>query len=280
MNKLNLIGKTFNRLYVLSESQVVKGKSFWDCKCICGNKITVLGSALTTGQTQSCGCLQKERVRESRFKHGISNHSTEYMTWSNIKTRCYNTKVNEKHYLSKGIQVCDRWMDKRNGFINFISDMGKKPTPFHSIERKNSKGNYEPSNCKWATNEEQTRNKGNNIWFEYAGMRMILQDWANYFGVDQANLIVSLKTKSIEQVYLYYKNKYNGVFPKGKRKIKIKTENYNTPESLIAFKDGMSIVVESKSIREMSRKTNIHHSIIKQSISNCHPYKDWTFQRL
>jgi len=80
----------------------------------------------------------------------------EYKTWINIKTRCYNKNtLYYFNYGGRGISVCDRW---KNSFLLFFSDMGKRPTSKHSIERKNNNGNYEPSNCFWATKVEQSHN--------------------------------------------------------------------------------------------------------------------------
>lgn len=87
--------------------------------------------------------------------HGMSNKS-EYNIWCNIKTRCYNKKTKRyKDYGAIGIKVCEEWL---NDFPKFLSDMGDRPSNKHSIERINPYGNYEPSNCKWATQTEQARN--------------------------------------------------------------------------------------------------------------------------
>jgi len=211
MKKLDIVGNRYNRLKVLSQAPVRNQKTYWNCTCDCGNHVTVWGSALTTGQTQSCGCLQKEMASKANKVHGVSNKTSEYRTWVNMKTRCYNENVADPDYFGKGIKVCDRWMDEKFGFVNFISDMGKKPSPLHSIERLESDKDYEPNNCKWGTEEEQVRNKRNNVWIEYGGKRMILTDWARCFGVDQANLAASLRVKSIEVVYDFYLKKHGSL---------------------------------------------------------------------
>jgi hypothetical protein len=87
-------------------------------------------------------------------------NSSEFRTWVNIKQRCYN--INTPYYINygeRGIKVCNRWLES---FENFYEDMGPKPTPYHSIDRINNDGNYEPSNCKWATKKEQQNNTRRN----------------------------------------------------------------------------------------------------------------------
>lgn len=87
--------------------------------------------------------------------HGLEK-TREYRIWSGMKTRCYNPNVTHyEHYGGRGIKICDRW---RNSFTNFYNDMGKAPTEYHSIDRRNSNGDYTPTNCRWATPQEQAIN--------------------------------------------------------------------------------------------------------------------------
>lgn len=115
----------------------------------------------------------------------------EYRCWSGIKTRCYNRNRDEYQiYGARGIGMCDRW---RYSFDSFLADMGHKPSPQHSIERIDSDGDYEPGNCRWATNSEQQRNKRTNRVLEFRGVRLCLTDMAAKYGLSRDLLKARLK---------------------------------------------------------------------------------------
>lgn len=148
----NLANKKFGMWTVLNYA----GNSKWSCICECGKKSLVTKTHLKSGHSQSCGCLHKEKIKKLKTIHNEYG-SPEYITWQNMKKRCLDIK--QKHYKDyggRGIKVCDRWLES---FENFLEDMGKRPSNKFSIERINNNGNYEPSNCKWATQEEQKLNK-------------------------------------------------------------------------------------------------------------------------
>jgi hypothetical protein len=109
----------------------------------------------------SCGCFQQEQASKANTTHGDSRRNgkrtPEYQAWTGMIKRCSNpSEIGFRHYGGRGIKVCERW---RHSFPNFLADMGRKPSPKHSIERNDNDGNYEPSNCRWATQKEQIHNK-------------------------------------------------------------------------------------------------------------------------
>ena len=179
----NLIGQRFGRLVIISRNYS-KSKVLWNCLCDCGNTSISWSTSLKSGDTKSCGCYQKERTSEVSTTHGNTKNAkdtTEYKSWCGMKYRCSNSKATKyKNYKEKGITVCDRWL---NSFENFLEDMGKAPTPKHTLDRINPNGNYEPSNCRWATQLQQQGNRTNNRWLEYDGKRMILSDWGRFLNV-------------------------------------------------------------------------------------------------
>jgi hypothetical protein len=152
MTKLiDLTGQRFGRLTVVCRVKNHRnGRARWLCRCDCGGERSPQGNHLKHGKISSCGCYRAELS----FVHGMTNTPT-YQTWGNMIARCTNPK-NTGYYLygGRGISICERWFD----FNNFFADMGKRP-PRKSLDRIDNDGNYEPSNCRWATRKEQRRNQ-------------------------------------------------------------------------------------------------------------------------
>lgn len=179
--------------------------SFCRCRCECGKTVYVKPSELKHGAVRSCGCLNKEtqrrRFQELNGIHGNAKRgkkTKEYGVWTSIKARCYYPKHSVfEYYGGRGITMCDIW---RISFETFLKDMGPMPSPKHTIERNDSNGNYEPGNCKWATNEEQVRNRRSNLKYTISGVTLCLKDWATKYGVNYKSLHhqVSKNGKEIE----------------------------------------------------------------------------------
>lgn len=160
---INMTGQRFGRLTILGEDPVRhNGKLCWLCKCDCGEMMSANGTLLRNGTVKSCGCLRREmgveRGKTSR-KHGEGanqRETPEYRAWTNMKSRCQNPNhVQFPDYGGRGIRVCERWQT----FENFLADVGRRPSKFHSIDRINNDGGYEPGNVRWATWEEQNSNQ-------------------------------------------------------------------------------------------------------------------------
>jgi len=140
---------------------LVVGEGFFDSKassrivdaiCSCGNEVAVNYNSIKKGI--SSGCM---KCRKHKIGHGMSKTRT-YYTWNGMNDRCSRSAHEMyRYYGGRGITVCDRWRGI-GGFDNFLEDMGVKPEGLQ-IDRINNDGNYEPGNCRWATAQENARNK-------------------------------------------------------------------------------------------------------------------------
>jgi len=190
---VDLTGKTFNQLTVLERVNTSKnGSVLWKCRCECEKEIIVRSDHLKNNHTQSCGCLQKrdamKRVVEMNTTHSMTG-SKIYAVWCTMKARCTNPN-NDRfiNYGGRGITLCSRWYD----FENFYEDMGSSYKVGLTIERKDNNGNYEPTNCKWASRKEQARNTTRNRFIEFRGQTKTLAEWSEITGINQDCLFARL----------------------------------------------------------------------------------------
>jgi len=157
---LDISGRKFSRLKVLSRAGSNKhGASIWNCVCDCGNECVGLGYEIKIGHKRSCGCLVPESTSKLNLSHGHTaggGRTPTYKAWRSMINRCNQPSTDAwEHYGAIGIQVCARWEES---YENFLTDMGEQPKG-KTIDRIRSDGDYEPSNCRWASLSQQSQNR-------------------------------------------------------------------------------------------------------------------------
>jgi hypothetical protein len=153
------IGEKIGRLTILKESGKAKdGHKLFLCRCDCGNETLVASNNFKS--TKSCGCLRKEIQSRKAKKHGLSNERL-YKEYYSMMTRCYNPNtLNFKSWGGKGIKVCEEWVSDKMNFIDWSLKNGYKDDL--TLDRIDYQKDYSPSNCRWISLKEQSRNKSNN----------------------------------------------------------------------------------------------------------------------
>src|ERR1700685_582097 len=180
------IRQKFNRWSILR----IESKDRAFCICECGTQKSILKRTLRCGTSKSCGCYRDIRTRETHTKHGKCETKA-YWCWSKIIMRCHNPKDKRfKDYGAKGITVCDEW---RSSFESFYRDMGDPPSKNHSIDRISSTGNYEITNCKWATPLEQSSHISTNRIFTIGNETTHISEWCRRKNINLSTVRARLK---------------------------------------------------------------------------------------
>lgn len=181
--KLELTGKRFGRLTVISMAYNDGYGTYWNCKCDCGNETIVKGALLTYGNTKSCGCQRAEafkRCVENGTKHNLSHHPL-YPKWKSMRKRCSNPNEKEyKNYGGRGITVCEEWDDFKAFYDWAITHGWREDLTIDRID--NNKG-YSPDNCRFIPAKEQVRNRRKTVYLEYNNEKRPLSEWCELLGL-------------------------------------------------------------------------------------------------
>lgn len=177
----NLAGMRFGRLVAVKPIEDRgNGRIVWACNCDCGNSTSVLNYNLLNGHTLSCGCLQKERAKESATSHGMGGTRL-HRIWAHMKERCNNPNFRRYvDYGGRGITLCEEWETFEpfakwalcNGYADDLT-----------IERIDNDKGYSPDNCRWATRFEQASNKRSNHLYTIDGATDTMTNWARKYGI-------------------------------------------------------------------------------------------------
>jgi hypothetical protein len=182
---IDLTGQTFGRLEVKEKIANINRRTAWRCQCVCGGFKETTGDALQAGKTRSCGCLWDETM----IKHGGYLDPT-YTVWRNMNARCNNPK-NPKYsrYGGRGIKVVERW----RSYATFIADMGPRPEGL-CLERIDNDGNYDPSNCEWATYTQENNNTSRNKLITLGSVTKTAAEWCELTGLNHRTLASRLSS--------------------------------------------------------------------------------------
>ncbi len=192
----DLTGRVFGRLTVvgLDVSRTNNKRKFWRCLCTCGEESSVTTGNLESGSVKSCGCLRREILDKST--HGLYKADPSlYGIWVKMIERCTKPNSSSYHnYGGRGIKVCDRWLSLEN----FFSDMHPR-VEGTSLGRIDNDGDYEPSNCRWETVDQQANNKQTTRRLTYQGRTQSMSQWAKEFHMPVETLFARLKNKTTEE---------------------------------------------------------------------------------
>ncbi len=193
--KIDLTGQRYGRLVVLHEApKDGRAHSRWVCQCDCGNTFVTSTPNLRNGDTQSCGCLRKERASETHKMHGDAK-SVLYKRWKAMRKRCYNpNNADYPHYGGRGIRVCDEWQNYVNfrewAIQNGYTDDNSK---YLSLDRINVDGDYSPDNCRFVSMKVQCNNRTNNKRILIDGQSYTISELADKMNLKYTTLYARLR---------------------------------------------------------------------------------------
>ena len=186
----DLSGQRFGRLVVIGRDDRDSRKTYFNCKCDCGNVKSVRADSLKAGLIRSCGCMKKEQDRTNLAANHLHKMSgtRPYEIWQGIKKRCYNPHdVRYDRYGGRGIKVCDEWRDDFRAFYDWAMQSGYNETL--TIDRIDNDGDYCPENCRWSNHQEQARNRSSNIRITIGNATKTLTEWCEIFQLDSKTIL-------------------------------------------------------------------------------------------
>ena len=179
----NLKGNKYGRLTVLNYSHIKNHKSYWRCKCECGNETIVRSDCLKDGSTKSCGCFN---IDGHKVENPLSQDKL-YHVYHGMIQRCNNSNTKYyKHYGGRGIKVCNEWLKDFNVFKKWAMENGYEDGL--TIDRRDVNGNYEPDNCRWVDQKTQCNNTRRNVNITYHGETHNLTEWSEILGINRNTL--------------------------------------------------------------------------------------------
>ena len=178
------IGEKRNHLVLLEDLGMRQGRHYGKFKCDCGNIKDIRIDYVTSGNNKACGCMRYIKHSKGNTKHNVS-HTRIYDIHQKMIARCYKENVsNYSEYGGRGIRVCDEWREDVKAFYDWSMANGYSDNL--SIDRIDNNGNYEPSNCRWATAEQQSNNRRNNVLITLNGETQTLAQWCKHFNIPYA----------------------------------------------------------------------------------------------
>ncbi|MEH7084987.1 hypothetical protein V7139_19925 [Neobacillus drentensis] len=251
----DISGQTFHRWHVVSRSTEMGD---WNCVCECGTEKVVSIYQLLRGKPKSCGCLSKEiliKRNKSFAKYGVE-HQRLLNIWDTMKARCYRPNSKDfKNYGARGIKICDEW---KNDFFAFYEwARGNGYEDHLTIDRINVNGNYEPSNCQWATTKQQGNNTRINRHITIGGETKTIAEWSEVAGISPKALRYRIEAEWREEELLV---------PVGVQKVYVTIGEETKCLSEWVRKYGVSISVAYSNYKKGFQGEEIFHSRKKEVI--------------
>lgn len=196
----DLTGQKFGRLTVLQYEYFKLYKNstkhyYWRCKCECGNEKIVNANNLKRGKIKSCGCLNIEKIKQRKIKHGKAKTRL-YTIWLGMKLRCNNINcLSYKRYGNRGITVCQEWFDNFMSFHDWAYKNGYNEDAKKgqcTLDRIDVNGNYEPNNCRWVNMKVQANNRRNNHYITYNNETHTIMEWSRKTNINFSTIIYRL----------------------------------------------------------------------------------------